>query len=95
MKQTNITQNVTTTNKSDQKHTTNNKLIQTHNEQASYFVSFLSFFVSFFPFHSSGWHDYHHLFPWDYAAAELSAWDQWNPTKAVFFRSKCVWDVAV
>lgn len=28
-----------------------------------------------------GWHDYHHLFPWDYAAAELSAWDQWNPTK--------------
>jgi len=29
-----------------------------------------------------GWHDYHHLFPWDYAAAELDAWDQWNPTKA-------------
>merc|ERR1719189_2857377 len=28
-----------------------------------------------------GWHDYHHLFPWDYAAAELGAWDQWNPTK--------------
>lgn len=28
-----------------------------------------------------GWHDYHHLFPWDYAAAELNAWDQWNPTK--------------
>jgi len=28
-----------------------------------------------------GWHDYHHLFPWDYAAAELDAWDQWNPTK--------------
>uniref|UniRef100_A0A7S1A7U5 Fatty acid desaturase domain-containing protein n=1 Tax=Noctiluca scintillans TaxID=2966 RepID=A0A7S1A7U5_NOCSC len=29
-----------------------------------------------------GWHDYHHLFPWDYAAAELGSWDQWNPTKA-------------
>jgi len=29
-----------------------------------------------------GWHDYHHMFPWDYAAAELDAWDQWNPTKA-------------
>ena len=28
-----------------------------------------------------GWHDYHHAFPWDYAAAELDAWDQWNPTK--------------
>eukprot|EP00927_Polykrikos_kofoidii_P017133 TRINITY_DN17775_c0_g1_i1.p1 TRINITY_DN17775_c0_g1~~TRINITY_DN17775_c0_g1_i1.p1 ORF type:complete len:428 (+),score=49.65 TRINITY_DN17775_c0_g1_i1:180-1463(+) len=28
-----------------------------------------------------GWHDYHHLFPWDYAAAELDAWHQWNPTK--------------
>merc|ERR1712232_560978 len=28
-----------------------------------------------------GWHDYHHIFPWDYAAAELGSWDQWNPTK--------------
>eukprot|EP00747_Dinoflagellata_sp_TGD_P210616 gnl/TRDRNA2_/TRDRNA2_83877_c0_seq1.p1 gnl/TRDRNA2_/TRDRNA2_83877_c0~~gnl/TRDRNA2_/TRDRNA2_83877_c0_seq1.p1 ORF type:complete len:427 (-),score=36.07 gnl/TRDRNA2_/TRDRNA2_83877_c0_seq1:55-1335(-) len=28
-----------------------------------------------------GWHDYHHCFPWDYAASELGAWDQWNPTK--------------
>jgi stearoyl-CoA desaturase (delta-9 desaturase) len=28
-----------------------------------------------------GWHDYHHLFPWDYSTAELDAWDQWNPTK--------------
>ena len=28
-----------------------------------------------------GWHDYHHAFPWDYAAAELDAWEQWNPTK--------------
>lgn len=29
-----------------------------------------------------GWHDYHHTFPWDYAAAELGALEQWNPTKA-------------
>merc|ERR1712150_129851 len=46
-----------------------------------------------------GWHDYHHLFPWDYAAAELDAWDQWNPTKVfigicsaaglVFGRRRC------
>eukprot|EP00929_Paragymnodinium_shiwhaense_P066756 TRINITY_DN33537_c0_g1_i1.p1 TRINITY_DN33537_c0_g1~~TRINITY_DN33537_c0_g1_i1.p1 ORF type:complete len:447 (+),score=53.26 TRINITY_DN33537_c0_g1_i1:68-1408(+) len=28
-----------------------------------------------------GWHDYHHIFPWDYAASELNFWDQWNPTK--------------
>jgi stearoyl-CoA desaturase (delta-9 desaturase) len=28
-----------------------------------------------------GWHDYHHIFPWDYATAELGAWDQWNPSK--------------
>jgi len=34
-----------------------------------------------------GWHDYHHLFPWDYAGAELNAWDQWNPTK--FFIDAC------
>ncbi|CAE8594553.1 unnamed protein product, partial [Polarella glacialis] len=36
-----------------------------------------------------GWHDYHHLFPWDYAAAELDAWDQWNPTKV--FIDMCCW----
>jgi stearoyl-CoA desaturase (delta-9 desaturase) len=28
-----------------------------------------------------GWHDYHHHFPWDYAAAELDARHQFNPTK--------------
>lgn len=36
-----------------------------------------------------GWHDYHHLFPWDYAAAELDAWDQYNPTK-VFIDCCCL-----
>jgi len=41
--------------------------------RVSYLVSFLAL--------GEGWHDYHHIFPWDYAAAELGAWDQWNPTK--------------
>lgn len=40
----------------------------------------VSLLVSFLA-HGEGWHDYHHLFPWDYAAAELDAWSQWNPTK--------------
>jgi len=40
-------------------------------------VSFLTTVLAL----GEGWHDYHHLFPWDYAAAELDAWDQWNPTK--------------
>lgn len=30
----------------------------------SWFVSFISF--------GEGWHNYHHAFPWDYKAAELS-----------------------
>jgi len=28
-----------------------------------------------------GWHNWHHAYPWDYAAAELDWWRQWNPTK--------------
>ncbi|CAJ1407063.1 unnamed protein product [Effrenium voratum] len=40
-----------------------------------------------------GWHDYHHLFPWDYAAAELDAWDQYNPTK-VFIDGCCLLGLA-
>jgi stearoyl-CoA desaturase (delta-9 desaturase) len=28
-----------------------------------------------------GWHNWHHAFPWDYAAAELGALSQFNPTK--------------
>merc|ERR1719409_285337 len=27
-----------------------------------------------------GWHNWHHAFSWDYAAAELGAWSQFNPT---------------
>eukprot|EP00933_Yihiella_yeosuensis_P080099 TRINITY_DN93503_c0_g1_i1.p1 TRINITY_DN93503_c0_g1~~TRINITY_DN93503_c0_g1_i1.p1 ORF type:complete len:189 (+),score=36.85 TRINITY_DN93503_c0_g1_i1:265-831(+) len=40
-----------------------------------------------------GWHDYHHLMPWDYACAELGAWDQWNPTK-VFIDFCCALGLA-
>merc|ERR1712083_593667 len=28
-----------------------------------------------------GWHNWHHAFPYDYAAAELGALSQFNPTK--------------
>jgi len=28
-----------------------------------------------------GWHNWHHAFPWDYAASELEPLYQWNPTK--------------
>eukprot|EP00929_Paragymnodinium_shiwhaense_P049813 TRINITY_DN2511_c0_g2_i1.p1 TRINITY_DN2511_c0_g2~~TRINITY_DN2511_c0_g2_i1.p1 ORF type:complete len:694 (+),score=146.69 TRINITY_DN2511_c0_g2_i1:185-2266(+) len=28
-----------------------------------------------------GWHNWHHAFSWDYAAAEMGAQYQWNPTK--------------
>jgi len=28
-----------------------------------------------------GWHNWHHAFSWDYAAAEMGAHLQWNPTK--------------
>merc|ERR1719498_188915 len=28
-----------------------------------------------------GWHNWHHAFSWDYAAAELGALQQFNPTK--------------
>jgi len=28
-----------------------------------------------------GWHNWHHAFSWDYAAAELGPWLQFNPTK--------------
>jgi len=42
-----------------------------------------------------GWHNWHHAFPWDYAASELEPVYQWNPTKV--FIDSCaalglVWD---
>lgn len=30
-----------------------------------------------------GWHDWHHKYPYDYAAAEGGVWDQYNPSKLV------------
>ncbi|KAJ3653122.1 hypothetical protein Zmor_019037 [Zophobas morio] len=27
-----------------------------------------------------GWHNYHHVFPWDYRAAELGTFDNWSTT---------------
>lgn len=52
-------------------------------------VSLLTTFLAL----GEGWHDYHHLFPWDYAAAELDEWDQWNPTK-VFIDLCCAMGLA-
>lgn len=38
--------------------------------------------VSFFAI-GEGWHNWHHAYGWDYAAAELDWWRQYNPTKMV------------
>jgi len=38
-------------------------------------------FVSLFA-HGEGWHNYHHVFPWDYKAAELGFY-RWNFSTAV------------
>jgi len=37
-------------------------------------------FVAFLTL-GEGWHKFHHEYPWDYAAAELDALQQFNPTK--------------
>jgi stearoyl-CoA desaturase (delta-9 desaturase) len=43
-----------------------------------------------------GWHNWHHAFPWDYAAAELEPLLQFNPTK-IFLDCMCflglAWDM--
>ena len=36
-----------------------------------------------------GWHNWHHTFPYDYAASEFGAEDQYNPTK--MFIDICAW----
>ena len=28
-----------------------------------------------------GWHNFHHVYPYDYAASEYGILNQWNPTK--------------
>ena len=30
---------------------------------------------------SEGWHNWHHIYPWDYAASEYNWFRQWNPAK--------------
>ena len=30
-----------------------------------------------------GWHNFHHVYPYDYALAEHNWWVQWNPSKMV------------
>ncbi|CAK4699890.1 hypothetical protein LEN26_016912 [Aphanomyces euteiches] len=37
-------------------------------------------FVAFFAM-GEGWHNWHHVFPYDYAASEFGVSAQWNPTK--------------
>jgi len=42
-----------------------------------------------------GWHNWHHLYPWDYATSEYGIWKRWNPTKLqidVFAALGLVWD---
>jgi len=42
-----------------------------------------------------GWHNWHHAFSWDYAAAELGAFEQFNPTKVFIDLMACLglaWD---
>ncbi|RHY72864.1 hypothetical protein DYB34_011674, partial [Aphanomyces astaci] len=36
--------------------------------------------VAFFAM-GEGWHNWHHVFPYDYAASEFGISAQWNPTK--------------
>ncbi|XP_063827537.1 acyl-CoA Delta-9 desaturase-like [Ostrinia nubilalis] len=43
----------------------------------SWFVSFIS--------QGEGWHNYHHAFPWDYKAAELSTLFNWSARYIEFF----------
>ena len=42
--------------------------------------------VSYFAV-GEGWHNWHHKFPFDYAASEYGIWKQYNPTK--FFIDTC------
>ena len=40
-----------------------------------------------------GWHNWHHAFPWDYAASEFGIHAQWNPTK-LFIDGCCMLGLA-
>jgi len=42
-----------------------------------------------------GWHNWHHVYPWDYATSEYGIWQRWNPTKLqidIFALLGLVWD---
>jgi hypothetical protein len=50
--------------------------------------------VSFFAL-GEGWHNWHHVYPWDYATSEFGIWQRWNPTKLqidIFAFLGLVWD---
>ena len=48
--------------------------------------------ASFFTM-GEGWHNWHHAFPFDYAASELGVSKQWNPTK-LFIDACCALGLA-
>jgi len=51
-------------------------------------------FVSFFAL-GEGWHNWHHVYPWDYSTSEYGIWRRWNPTKIqidIFAWLGLVWD---
>jgi len=42
-----------------------------------------------------GWHNWHHVYPWDYSTSEYGIWQRWNPTKLlidIFAAFGLVWD---
>jgi len=51
-------------------------------------------YVAFFAL-GEGWHNWHHVYPWDYATSEYGFWQRWNPTKLqidIFAWLGLVWD---
>jgi len=53
-----------------------------------------NFLVSFLAL-GEGWHNWHHTYPWDYAASEFGIFKRWNPTKITidfFALFGLVWD---
>jgi len=51
-------------------------------------------YVSLFAL-GEGWHNWHHVYPWDYATSEYGIWQRWNPTKLqidIFALLGLVWD---
>jgi len=51
-------------------------------------------YVAFFAL-GEGWHNWHHVYPWDYSTSEYGIWQRWNPTKLqidIFAWLGLVWD---